>query len=229
MKKFLKGCICATAFLLIFAGQYCFASRADLVQRIEKSKDYLDDVNSEPDKGIPYSLLNDCKGIMILQQYNVGFVIGVKGGNGVILLKDPKTNRWGPPAFVTSGAGSIGAQIGGQKIDAIFLIMNKEGVDMLLQTKFTVGVDASAAAGPVGRDAAASVGPGTAILVYSRAKGLYAGATFTGGLLLNDDSANQEFYHNKHITAQDIIFRNRVKVPKEAESLIRELDRLSKP
>lgn len=162
-----------------------------------------------------------------MRMYNAGFVFGIKGGYGIVLVKNPKTHKWSPPAFIKYAGGSFGAQIGIQKIDAIFLIMNRRGIDMLMKTKFTVGVDASAAAGPVGRKFAGSVGPGTAILVYSRAKGLYAGATFSGAAFINDDAANHKFYNNNNITTQDILFKNKVSMPEIALPLIKDIKKYS--
>ncbi len=163
-------------------------TRSKLVEQIERAQEYLKDIMEAPDTAIPESLMESCHGVIILRQYKAGFVFGVKGGAGIVLVKDENTGEWSPPAFIKTGEGSFGPQIGGQSIDSIFLIMNKDGMEMLNKTKFKIGVDASAAVGPVGRDAEAKVGPGTAILVYSRAKGLYAGASFEGGILLSDDS-----------------------------------------
>lgn len=206
-------------FLLVPAKGFA-QTRGELTARIERAQEYLGDIMEAPDTSIPQSIMENCHGIIILRQYKAGFIFGVKGGQGIVLVKDETTNKWSPPAFVKTGEGSFGLQIGGQSIDSIFLIMNKDGIEMLNKTKFKIGLDASAAIGPIGRDAEAKVGPGTAILVYSRAKGLYAGASFEGGLLLNDDTANRKFYDVKDITIQDILFDNKANMPKEAKPLI---------
>jgi lipid-binding SYLF domain-containing protein len=98
------------------------------------------------------------------------------------------------PSFVTSGEGSFGLQIGAQAVDAILLIMNKSGVESLLKVKCKLGIDASIAAGPVGRDVDVKVGPDTAFLVYARAKGFYGGLSPEGGIITQDNSANERFY-----------------------------------
>ncbi|MBU0533628.1 MAG: lipid-binding SYLF domain-containing protein [Candidatus Omnitrophica bacterium] len=206
-------------FLLVPAKGFA-QTRGELTARIERAQEYLGDIMEAPDTSIPQSIMENCHGIIILRQYKAGFIFGVKGGQGIVLVKDETTNEWSPPAFVKTGEGSFGLQIGGQSVDSIFLIMNKDGMEMLNKTKFKIGLDASAAIGPIGRDAEAKVGPGTAILVYSRAKGLYAGASFEGGLLLNDDTANRKFYDVKDITIQDILFDNKVNMPEEAKPLI---------
>jgi lipid-binding SYLF domain-containing protein len=202
-------------------------TRSKLVEQIERAQEYMKDIMEAPDTAIPESLMRKCKGIIILRQYKAGFVFGAKGGAGIVLVRDEKTREWSPPAFIKTGEGSFGLQIGGQSVDSIFLIMNKDGMKMLNKTKFKIGVDASAAVGPVGRDAEAKVSPGTAILAYSRAKGLYAGAAFEGGLLLSDNTANEKFYNVKNITLQDIVFNKKVNMPDEAKSLVDSLNNYS--
>ncbi|MCM8815510.1 MAG: lipid-binding SYLF domain-containing protein [Candidatus Omnitrophica bacterium] len=210
-----------SVIIFLFTASFVFASPPRvLVKMIDKAKEFLEDIMEAPDTEIPAALIEKCRGIVIMRQYRAGFVFGVKGGFGVALAKDEKTGQWSPPAFVRAGEGSYGVQIGGQAVDSILLIMNKDGMEMLIRTKFKLGVDGSVAAGPVGRDASAKLGPGTAILVYSRAKGLYAGATIEGGLIINDDNANQQFYGIKGLTAQDILFAGAVEVPECAKGLI---------
>jgi lipid-binding SYLF domain-containing protein len=195
-------------------------SRRTLAHRIGDAARYVEDIMEAPDTAIPQELLSKCRGVIILRQYRAGFIFGVKGGRGIALARDEQTKEWSPPAFIRSGSGSYGFQIGGQAVDTIFLIMNRDGMNMLMKTNFKVGVDASIAAGPLGRDAEAKVGPGSAILVYSRAKGLYAGASFEGGLLLNDEKANDLFYGKTGLSGRSILFQNAVPMPPEAEILI---------
>lgn len=193
--------------------------RAEVVSRLNDFQKFFVDFQLAPDSAVPVELLAQCYGIIIMRQYRAGFVLGVKGGDGVVLLRDPKTGAWSAPAFVVSAEGSFGFQIGGQAVDAIILIMNRDGIDMLLKTRFQIGVDASAAAGPVGRDAAAKVGPGTALLSYSRSQGLYAGASFEGGALLNNDNYNHALYGMK-VGLKDILIDQVVPFPPEAKPII---------
>ncbi len=127
------------------------------------------------------------------------------------------------PSFVTSGEGSFGLQIGAQAVDAILLIMNKNGVESLLKLKCKLGVNASIAVGPVGRVEEAKVGPDTVFLVYSKAKGLYGGLSLEGGIITQDNAANEKFY-GKKVTVKGI-FRNEVEVPDEAKKLIKTLEK----
>jgi lipid-binding SYLF domain-containing protein len=141
----------------------------------------------------------------------------------VALKKDKKTGKWSAPSFVTSGEGSVGLQVGLQAVDAILLIMNRSGVESLLKVKCKLGIDASIAAGPVGRDVDAKVGPDTAFLVYARAKGFYVGLSLEGGIITQDNGANERFY-GKEVTVKEI-FENEVDVPDEAKELIKTLEK----
>lgn len=231
MKIVLKKVVHAAMVLFLAVGVttvFARESKSYGDKAIERATEYVEDIMEAPDTAIPQTLIEKCHGIVILRQYKAGFVIGAKGGSGVALVKDKKTGQWSPPALIASAEASFGFQIGGQKVDALFLIMNKEGMDMLLKTKFQIGVDASAAAGPVGRDASAKVGPGTAILVYSRAKGLYAGATFEGGVLVADKKENSKFYGIKNLTMKDILFEHKVKMPSQALPLVHLLKKYEK-
>lgn len=210
----------ALGLLVVRGGTAKAVSQAELRERITRGTAFLTELQQAPDEAIPEEILQEAKGLIIIRQYKAGFVLGAKGGFGIVLLKDPETGEWSPPAFIKLGEGSIGWQIGAQAVDAVLVIMNQDGVDMLLETRFKIGADVSVAAGPVGRDAAAKIGPGTAILVYSRAKGLFAGASIEGGVLLVDEEANEAMYDRDGITAREILFGNAVSMPKAAEPLI---------
>lgn len=218
--KFVLLMICC--FLLVTPDVYA-VSKKKLNERIERVNNYLVDIMEVPDTAIPSSLLKKCQGVVIIRQYKAGFIFGAKVGKGVALKKDKKTGKWSAPSFVTSAEGSVGLQVGLQAVDAILLIMNKSGVESLLKVKFKLGIDASIAAGPVGRDVDAKVGPDTAFLVYARAKGLYGGLSLEGGIITQDNGANERFY-DKEVTVKEI-FENEVDVPDEAKELIKTLEK----
>lgn len=199
----------------------------EAVIRLQRAEEYLREIQKTNDAAIPSELFAECRGIIILRQYKAGFIIGAKGGRGVALVKDEKTGAWSPPAFIATAEGSIGWQIGGQSIDTIFLVMNQEGVEMLLKTKFKIGVDASAAAGPVGRDASAKAGIKTALVAYSRSKGLFAGMSIEGGMLVIDGAAHEAMYGDAKATVNDILITRTYPMPKEAEGLIKALEEYS--
>ena len=218
--KFVLLIICC--FLLVTPDAYA-VSKEKLNERIERANNYLEEIMNIPDTAIPTSLLKKCQGVVIIRQYKAGFIFGAKGGEGVALQRDIKTGIWSAPAFVASAEGSFGLQIGAQAVDAILLIMNKNGVESLLKLKCKLGVNASIAAGPVGRDVDAKVGPDTAFLVYARAKGFYGGLTLEGGIITQDNGANERFY-GKEVTVKEI-FENEADVPDEAKELIKTLEK----
>jgi len=202
-------------------------SKKKLNERIERANNYLEEVMEIPGTKIPSALLRKSHGVVIMRQYKVGFIFGVKGGKGVALKRDKKTGKWSAPVFVTSAEGSAGLQAGVQAIDAILLIMNKNGLESLLKAKCKLGLDASVAVGPYGRDADAKIGPDTAFLVYATANGLFAGISLEGGILTQDNSANEKFYGLEKVAVKEI-FNNEVTVPDEAKELIKLLEKYCK-
>ncbi len=212
-------------FFLVTSNAYA-VSKEKLNARIEKANRYIEEIMEIPETEIPSTLMKSCQGIIIVRQYRAGFIFGAKAGVGIALKKDIKTGKWSPPTFVSSGEASFGLQIGGEAIDAVILIMNKNGLESLLMMKGKVGVNASIAVGPVGRDTDAKIGPDTAFLVYSKAKGLYGGLVFEGGAITQDDRANKKFYGRK-ISVKEI-FQNNLDVPYEAKKLINTLEKYSK-
>ncbi len=226
-KLHLKKASLLLSFVLLFLDTSFVICNDQLVQRIENAQEFLEDFQSSPDYDIPLSLFKKCRGIIILRQYKAGFIFGAKGGRGIALVKDESNQTWRGPVFINTGEGSFGFQVGGQALDSIFLIMNQQGLDMLLKLKFKIGVDASVAVGPLGRDAEAKVGPDVALLAYSKAKGLYAGASFEGGLLLIDHKSNQDFYNQDGIAVEDILLDQNRPILKDVSSLISLLNQYS--
>jgi lipid-binding SYLF domain-containing protein len=202
-------------------------SRKKLNERIERANNYLEDVMEIPDTRIPSALLRKSHGVVIIRQYKAGFIFGVKGGKGVALKRDKKTRKWSAPSFVTSAEGSVGFQAGLQSVDAILLIMNKRGLESLLKIKCKLGLDASVAIGPYGRDADAKIGPDTAFLVYATANGFFAGLSLEGGVLTQGNSANEKFYGIEDVGVKEI-FNTEVTVPDEAKELIKLLEEYCK-
>ncbi len=213
-------------FLFLITSNTFAASKEKLNARIDRANNYLEEIMEIPDTEIPSTLIKSCQGIIIMRQYRAGFIFGAKAGVGVALKRNLKTNKWSPPVFVTSGEASFGLQIGGQAVDAVILIMNENGLESLLKMKGKIGVNASIAVGPVGRDTDAKVGPDTAYLVYSKAKGLYGGLVFEGGAITQDNRANQTFYGRK-VTVNELL-QNKISAPYEANKLINTLEKYSK-
>jgi lipid-binding SYLF domain-containing protein len=157
--------------------------------------DVFNKIMQQRDNGIPKDLLERAEAVAIFPGViNAAFIFGGRGGLGLISRRT--ATGWSAPAFFKIGGGSFGAQIGGQKIDYIMLIMNDSGLKGLLKDKFELGGEASVAAGPVGRSTSATTNPrlDAEILSYSRTKGLFAGIALKGAVITPDNDRNQAVY-----------------------------------
>jgi lipid-binding SYLF domain-containing protein len=169
----------------------------DETDRIQSSLAVLHDLTTSPDKAIPRELLENAQAIVVIPSLvKGGFIVGAKHGRGVMSVREANGRAWSSPAFVTMTGGSIGWQIGVESVDLVLLVMNRKGVDDLMADRFTLGGNASLAAGPVGRtgDAATDAKLSSQILAYSRTSGLFAGATLEGAALRGDKDSNKAFY-----------------------------------
>ncbi len=194
--------------------------------RLSDSATVLSEMMDSPDKGVPRDLLEKAECVVVVPGLKKGaFIVGAKYGRGYISCR--AESGWSAPAGVMVEGGSLGFQIGGQETDAILLVMNKGGAKKLLSSKFTLGGDASVAAGPVGRttDAATDLQMHAEILTYSRARGVFAGLSLEGATLRPDKDSNRELYHDDR-TNQEIVFGD-TKVPEPAEVLLASLRRIS--
>ncbi len=163
---------------------------------VEDSCQVLKEIMEIPAKGIPVALLADAQGIVVIpKMIKGGFVVGVRRGHGVMMVRD-ETNGWKPPVFVTVTGGSVGWQIGIQATDLILVFKTPKSIQKLLRGKFTIGVDAAAAAGPVRREMAAATDAslGAEIYSYSRSRGLFAGISLDGSAIQIDSGANAQYY-----------------------------------
>jgi SH3 domain-containing YSC84-like protein 1 len=170
-------------------------SKNKAVKRVESAATVLDEIQGAPDKGIPEEVLGSAECVAVVPSLlNGGFVFGGRYGKGVASCRTPK--GWSAPAFFTIGGGSFGLQIGGQATDVVMLIMNKNGMDNLLSSKFKLGADASAAAGPIGRHAAADTDwkMKAQVLTYSRSRGIFAGLELSGAVIKQDKDSTRDFY-----------------------------------
>jgi len=216
MKRFLTFPL----FLIVLSSSALTADRSDEVKRLARATDVFQEIMKTPDKGIPGDLLDKAECVAIVPGLKKGGLgLGGKYGKGLIMCRKPNRN-WTAPSFITIEGGSIGFQIGFTQIDVVMLFMNKKGVDKLIGDKFTIGADASAAAGPVGRQTAAqtNIRLDAEILTYSRAKGLFAGISLDGATLRSDKDDNREFY-GKDIDPRSILLDGSVEMPAEARSL----------
>jgi SH3 domain-containing YSC84-like protein 1 len=192
MKKF-TGVFCALA---MSAGMLpAHAQDAKLDDRLNSAAAVIDEVMSVPDKGIPQSILAGAACVVVVPHYKKGaFVFGAQYGQGVATCRTP--HGWSAPVFVRLEGGSFGWQIGGQSTDLILVAMNDHGLQDMLKTKFKLGADAAASAGPVGRNAQASTDASlhAEFLTYSRSRGLFAGLDLDGTVLSqNADDTRTEY------------------------------------
>ena len=166
------------------------------VARLDDAAKDLNQLLGAPDQGIPDQVFTKAKCVAVIpSMIKGGFIFGAEHGRGVASCR-LANGKWSAPAFFVATGGSWGAQIGAEGVDVVMLIMNDNGMNQLLSSKFKVGGNASAAAGPVGREAAASTNwkMNTEILTYSRARGLFAGATLNGVVVKADEDAMRGYY-----------------------------------
>lgn len=163
--------------------------------RVRAAATVLDEIESAPDKGIPQDVLGSAECVAVVPSLlKGGFIVAANYGRGIASCRTP--TGWSAPAFLFTSGGSVGFQIGGQAIDLVMLIMNKDGMKNLLSSKFKLGADASVAAGPVGRNASADTDwkLKAQVLTYSRARGVFAGISLAGAVIKQDKDATREFY-----------------------------------
>ena len=192
MKKFLIAFLITTLSVSAFAFK---EDRTDATNRLTDASKVLDELMGTPDNSIPSSVLSRAKCVAVIPSMTKGgFIVGGRHGRGVVTCRTP--NGWSAPAFMSLNGGSWGAQIGVEKVDLVLLFMNDKGVNSLMKDNFKVGAEASAAAGPVGRDAEASTDAklNSEILAYSRSKGLFAGLELNGAAVKPDNDSNTAFY-----------------------------------
>src|ERR1035438_1147893 len=194
MKKF---------FLLTLVVSLCsFSFAADdetkdtkAADRVQAAADVLNEIQGAPDKGIPQEVLGSAECVAVVpSMLKGGFIVGAKYGRGLASCRTPK--GWSAPAFFVVAGGSFGFQIGGQAVDLVMLIMNKNGMRHLLSSEFALGADASVAAGPVGRHAEGNTDwkMRAEVLTYSRARGLFAGVSLNGAVIKQDKDSTREVY-----------------------------------
>lgn len=199
----------------------------DTDKRLDEAARVLSEIMGSPDRGIPQDLLGKAACVVVIPSVKKGaFIVGAKYGRGFIVCRK-SASGWSAPAGVRVEGGSVGLQIGGSETDVVMLVMNQGAIDKLLSSKFTIGADASATAGPVGRTAAAATDAQlhAQLLTYSRARGLFAGVSLEGATLRPDDDANKDLY-GKEMSNKDIV-QGRVRSPAAAAGLLAQLNKYS--
>ena len=192
MKRFLAVCVLVGLTASAWAADETQSKAED---RVKAAATVIDEIQSAPDTGIPEEVLGSAECVAVVpSMLKGGFIVGARYGKGVATCRTPK--GWSTPAFFSVKGGSFGLQIGGQAVDLIMLVMNQDGMHNLLNSKFKLGADASVAAGPVGRHAAADTDwkLKAQVLSYSRARGAFAGLELNGAAIDQDKDSTREFY-----------------------------------
>jgi len=211
MNKILVSLVVLLSTTMAVAGD-----RADDVERLRSGSLVIKEIMSAPDSGVPDEIINNAKCIAVIpSMVKAAFVVGGAYGKGVGSCRTEK--GWSAPAFFSLKGGSFGFQIGGQAADIVMLIMNDEGMNNLLASKFKLGADASVAAGPVGRHADASTDwkMRAQVLTYSRTRGVFAGISLNGAVLNQNKDDTRDFYGR--MVPFNTILRGNIASPKEAE------------
>lgn len=190
-------CFLILSICSIFIGVSWSADKdeSDIAKRIDASTKVLNEIMATPDKAIPDKVMRDAKCIAVIPSM-VKVAIGIGGNHGKGIATCRTRSGWSAPAPITIAGGSWGLQLGGQAVDIVMVVTNEDGMQHLLSSKFKLGADASAAAGPVGRDAAADtdIKMRAEVLTYSRARGLFAGIDLSGAALTQDKDETRLLY-----------------------------------
>lgn len=212
MKREFKTCarllVALTASMLLFANMGWAADekdQSDIQKRIKNASDVLDEIMAVKDKAVPDEIMENAECVAVVPSM-VKIAIGFGGNHGKGVATCKTATGWSAPAPFTITGGSWGLQIGGQAIDLVMLVMNQKGMDAMLSSKFNVGADASAAAGPVGRQTAAGTDwkMKAEVLTYSRARGVFAGIDLNGSKIAQDKDETRVLY-GKMVPFADIL------------------------
>lgn len=224
MKKFLL-----LSLVALFSAGVARAepTRTDLVNRIESCEAILQEFKTRSAIAIPANVWAHAKGVIILNQFKAGFLLGVQDGYGVIMVKKPN-GHWSLPVLLNAGEASLGFQLGAKSVQSIFIITDENTPRMLFKNRFNIGVDAKAVAGPKAAEAEHNREEilKTPLLAYSKSAGLYAGATVKAGHISRNDAANFELYNTRY-TMPELLYSDWVQPPKEVQPLMALVQTLS--
>ena len=218
----LKRILAVTTLIAIASLTALASDREDDVNRTQKAAQVFKEIMNTPDQGIPSNLLESAKCIAIIPgDKKFAFVFGGSYGRGIATCRTE--HGWSAPMFVAMDSGSVGYQIGGSSTDIVMLFMNDHALQSLMSDKFKLGADASVAAGPVGRNAAAGTDLklSAEILSYSRSKGIFAGVSLDGAVMQADKSGDKAMYGDE-VNRHEIL-SGKVAVPASARELVEEL------
>jgi SH3 domain-containing YSC84-like protein 1 len=228
MKRLLLlGIVIALSAMAVAADEKTGGKESKAKDRVQAAADVLNEIESAPDQGIPAEVLGSAECVAVVpSMLKGGFVVGAHYGRGLASCRTPK--GWSAPAFFSVKGGSFGLQIGGQAVDLVMLIMNNGGMQKLLSSQFKLGADASVAAGPVGRHAAADTDwkMRAQVLSYSRARGVFAGLELNGAVIRQDKDSTREFYG--HMVTSKASLQGEIEPPADAYPFLQTLAKWAK-
>jgi len=203
-----------------------------VADRLWESSKILEELVNAPDRGIPNELLESAKCVAVIPAFKkVAMGFGGDYGRGAVSCRSNEgKGPWGPPSMISMGGGSFGFQLGGQSTDLVMLFMTPDSMKHLLKDKVTLGVDASAAGGPKGRDASAQTNATmrAEILTYARSRGLYAGISLNGAVLRPDKGANKSLY-GRLVDPEELLIEGKGEVPAAALKFVTALTKTARP
>ena len=228
MKKFLTAlfCLSACAALLPAASGL---TRETVVAHLDTCEAILQEIQGNAKTAIPADVLHRAKGLVIVNQFQAGFIFGIKDGYAVALVRRPN-GKWSVPAFLKAGELSFGLQAGGKSINAVYVLMDDDTARLLLKNRMNFGAEAKAVAGirAAEREAVTRGLPGDAnVLIYSTTEGLYLGAALKTGYMSPSDDANRVFYNTNH-RMPELLFSDWVTPPQEVRFLMDYVTRLTR-
>lgn len=224
----MKTRILSLLTLIGFVSMTHAIDQLELDNRIRTLTAKLETLQEKPEKGIPADTLQKAKGIVLMDRTKAGFIFAYQGGGGVAMVKDEKTDKWSPAAFLTANEASLGFQVGGQQSFIVILLMNTNSTRLLTDPNFQFGGEARGTAGDSSAGVEGKVAPQeSSVLVYDDRRGLFGGAAIQGGSVAPDDTANAVYYREA-VTMGDILFGQKVKPTDTAAALAEKLTAYSK-
>ncbi|HWA85294.1 MAG TPA: lipid-binding SYLF domain-containing protein [Opitutus sp.] len=220
MKKFLLPLLSALLAASFVPMAAAAPSRAECVTHVLSCEAILREFQANPEYVVPAAVLQRARALVIVNQFKAGFFFGVKGGYGVVMVKK-SDGRWSLPVLLSAGEASFGLQFGAKAVESVLVITDEQTPKLLFNTRFNVGVDAKAVIGPKAAEAESNNQSivSTPVLVYTKSKGLFAGATIKAGFLSRDDKANFALYDTQY-TLPELLYSDWVKPIPEVTPLM---------
>ena len=220
MKKFLILPLVALLCAVSVRADEGRTPRSDLVVKEETCEAIIREFQADPTTAIPAQVLQRARGLLILNQFKAGFGLGYKGGYGVLMVKKP-SGRWSLPVLVNASEASLGLQIGAKSVETVCVFMDDTAARLLFTSRYNIGVDAKAVAGPseAAYDHDAKRTFEAPVLVYSKSMGLFAGATVKAGHVKRNDTANFILYNTTY-TMPELLYSDWVTPPQEVQPLM---------